>query len=318
MSLRIIYMGTPEFAIPPLQALIDAGYPVIAVVTAPDKPSGRGKKLSESPVKKFALEQGIKVLQPEKLKDPGFISELESLKPDLQVVVAFRMLPKQVWSIPPKGTFNLHASLLPQYRGAAPINWAIINGEKKTGLTTFFIDEKIDTGEIIARVEVSIGEDETAGELHDRMMFIGAELALQTVKDIENERIKTLPQSDLGKDLKLKPAPKIFREDCKIDWNNKGESVHNFIRGLSPYPAAWTLISDQNNTQSQLKIYLSDYENIDHGEVPGTLISDQKNYLKVAVQDGFTEILEVQLAGKKRLNIKEFLIGFPDITRFRV
>lgn len=318
MALRIVYMGTPEFAIPPLEALINAGYPVVAVITAPDKPAGRGKKLTGSPVKKFALDKGIPVLQPIKLKDPGFIEELTSLKPDLQVVVAFRMLPFEVWSIPPKGTFNLHASLLPQYRGAAPINWAIINGEKKTGLTTFFIDEKIDTGEIIASTELDIGEDETAGELHDRMMTKGADLVLQTVKDIENDRVKPVPQSESGQDGKLNPAPKLFREDGKIEWNNTGERVHNFIRGLSPYPAAWTILKEGMEEKSQLKIYLSDYEQTNHGEQAGTLISDQKSFLKVAVKDGFVSLLELQLAGKKRLNIKDFLIGFPEITRFRV
>ncbi|MCK4921234.1 MAG: methionyl-tRNA formyltransferase, partial [Bacteroidales bacterium] len=243
MKPRIIYMGTPEFAIPPLAALLDEGYDVVGVITAPDKPAGRGKKLKSPAVKIFAEENGLKVFQPEKLKDPEFIQSIKDLKPDIQVIVAFRMLPELVWSLPKSGTFNLHASLLPQYRGAAPINWAIINGEKATGLTTFFIDEKIDTGEVLLQKSVEIGENETAGELHNRMTKTGASLVLETVRAIIENNIQSRKQDTfIDEDSELKPAPKIFKEDCRIIWDQPAIKIHNLIRGLSPYPAAYCIM----------------------------------------------------------------------------
>ena len=300
--MRIVFMGTPEFAVPSLNILVENGYEVVAVVTATDKYGGRGgKQLIESAVKKYALEKNLPIIQPEKLKSPEFVNQLEALKPDLQVVVAFRMLPEIVWSLPRIGTFNLHGSLLPKYRGAAPINWAIIKGEKETGVTTFFITHEIDTGDILMQEKISIGENETAGELHDRMMFLGAETVLKTVKMIESGQYILQKQNE----AEVSKAPKIFHETCKINFEQSAGQVHNFIRGLSPYPAAWTMLGEE-----QLKIYRSRKIAAAHTLPPGTIQTDSKDYLKIATLDGFVEILELQLQGRKRMDVKSFLNGF--------
>lgn len=314
--MKVVFMGTPEFAIPPLQAIIRAGYDVVGVITAPDKPSGRGKKLSQSPVKKFAIEKGLKILQPEKLKDPEFIEELKGLKPDVQVIVAFRMLPEAVWSIPELGTFNLHASLLPHYRGAAPINRAIMNGEKETGLTTFFIDDKIDTGEILLQQKIQIGEYETAGELHDRMMISGADLVVRTLERIKNKSINPVPQTEQGTNIPLKTAAKIFKDDCRINWNTDSQILHNFIRGLSPYPAAFSIMETPSG-EIITKIYSAKPCKTTHNYEPGTIQSDGKTFLKVATANGLLDILELQLAGKKALDTRSFLAGFKDKKEIR-
>ena len=309
-------MGTPEFAIAPLKALVEEGYDIVGVITAPDKPAGRGKKLKSPPIKVFAEENGIKVFQPEKLKDPEFIQSIKNLNADLQVVVAFRMLPELIWSLPKLGTFNLHASLLPQYRGAAPINHAIINGENETGLTTFFIDEKIDTGEILLQEKLAIGENETAGELHDRMALTGARLVLKTVKEILKGNITSKKQETYTtQESQLKPAPKIFKEDCRINLKNSVIQVHNMIRGLSPYPASFSTIKKLDE-EIQLKIFRTSYTLADHQEKTGNISSDGKTYIKVALKDGFLEIMELQLAGKKRMDTKSFLLGFKGIEEW--
>ncbi|MGN6394209.1 MAG: methionyl-tRNA formyltransferase [Mucilaginibacter sp.] len=302
--MRIIFMGTPQFAVASLDALIKAGCNIVAVVTAPDKPAGRGKKLSESAVKQYAVENGIKVLQPEKLKDPDFLEELKALKADLQVVVAFRMLPEVVWNMPPRGTINLHASLLPQYRGAAPINWVLINGEKESGVTTFFLKHEIDTGDILFTEKVTLSGHETAGELHDRLMAKGAGLLVKTVKGVESGRYNEHPQSVLAEGVELKNAPKIFKEDCLIDWNQPAESIYNKIRGLSPHPAAYTLLNDK-----VLKIYRAEYEITEPGLQPGGFVTDNKSHLKFAAPDGYVLLTEVQLEGKKQMDIEAFLRG---------
>lgn len=315
-SSRLIYFGTPEFAVAPLKKLIEAGQNVVAVVTPPDKPAGRGKKMSPPPVKSFALENNIPVLQPEKLKDESFLENIRNLRPDLQVVVAFRMMPRQLWSIPHLGTFNLHASLLPQYRGAAPINHAIINGEKQTGLTTFFIDDKIDTGEILLQEKLEIGNEETAGELHDRMMIAGASLVLKTVNEIVAGRVQPKPQAlqDNNKN-ELKPAPKIFKEDCRLEWNNSCVQLFNKIRGLSPYPAAYSFLTGHSE-KIPTKIFRAAYKLQNGTEKPGSLISNGKDYLHVFCKDGFLDIQELQIAGRKKMNSKDFLRGFPQIEDF--
>ncbi|MGX5689196.1 methionyl-tRNA formyltransferase [Arcticibacter tournemirensis] len=306
--MRIIFMGTPEFAVASLDALLGAGFNVVAVVTAPDKPAGRGQKLSESAVKKYAAANNISVLQPEKLKDPGFIEQLRSFNADLQVVVAFRMLPEIVWNMPPKGTINLHASLLPDYRGAAPINWAVINGEKQTGVTTFFLQHEIDTGDILFSEAVDIGENETAGEVHDKLMHTGAGLLVKTVKAIEKGDYKETPQRELLKGsgtADVKHAPKIFKEDCLINWDQPAVKIYNHIRGLSPYPAAYTLLNDKT-----LKIYKSSLLAEKPGIVPGQHESDGKSFLRFACRDGFIDIKELQLEGKKKMTVEEFLRGY--------
>ncbi len=297
-------MGTPDFAVASLQALLEAGSNIVAVVTAPDKPAGRGQKLSESAVKQFAVAQGLKVLQPEKLRDPEFLNELRALKADLHVVVAFRMLPEVVWNMPPKGTINLHASLLPQYRGAAPINWAIINGEKESGATTFFIKQEIDTGAVLFVEKISIDDDVTAGEYHDRLMIKGAGLLVKTVKAIESGRYTEQPQEQLTDGRELKHAPKIFKEDCRINWNEPVETVYNRIRGLSPYPAAFTELNGKT-----FKIYKAQKNTETPSETPGTFKTDNKTYLKFACNNGYINVTEVQLEGKKRMGIEEFLRG---------
>ncbi len=297
-------MGTPQFAVASLDALITAGCDIVAVVTAPDKPAGRGQKMQESAVKQYALTNGLKILQPEKLKTPEFLEELGALQADLQVVVAFRMLPEVVWSMPSKGTINLHASLLPQYRGAAPINWAIINGESESGVTTFFLKQEIDTGDILFTEKVTLTGHETAGELHDRLMYKGAGLLVKTVKGIESGRYNEHPQSQLSEGVELKHAPKIFKDDCQIDWMHPAETIYNKIRGLSPLPAAFTVLNGKT-----LKIFKAGYEITEHDIQPGNFITDHKTFLKFAANDGFISLAEVQLEGKKQLGIKEFLRG---------
>lgn len=303
-SLRIVFMGTPDFAVGSLKAILDTGLDVVGVITAPDRPAGRGRKLKESVVKQFAVEKALKVLQPTNLKDENFIQELRNLKANLQVVVAFRMLPKVVWQMPEFGTFNLHASLLPQYRGAAPINWAIINGETETGVTTFFIDDKIDTGNIILQKTEKILSEDCVGTLHDRLMELGAKLVVETCEQIGGGKVTTKVQKDF-KDLK--PAPKIHKETCKIDWKLPGQRVHDHIRGLSPYPAAWTNLVN-NGKEENIKIYKARWNVGIHDHFHGKLITEKKT-LKVAVTGGYLELLEVQLSGKRRMEVKEILNG---------
>lgn len=309
-DLRIVFMGTPEFAVAILDTLIQVNFQIVAVITAPDKPAGRGKKLQMSAVKQYALEKEIPVLTPTNLKNPEFIEELKSFKPDLQVVVAFRMLPEVLWKLPPLGTFNLHASLLPQYRGAAPINHAIINGEKETGVTTFFLDEQIDTGKIIFQKKCEIGSSETAGELHDRLMKIGADLVVKTVEAISANNIDTIPQNNFAQDIALKTAPKIFKEDGHIQWDQKAEIIFNKIRGLSPYPAAWTYISDHRNSDLIMKIYSSVISDLESYLEPGNVTSDGKTFLRIHTSDRCIDIIELQLQGKKRMLVQDFLRGF--------
>jgi methionyl-tRNA formyltransferase len=302
--MRIIFMGTPQFAVASLDALITAGCNVVAVITAPDKPAGRGKKVTESAVKQYAVANHLKVLQPEKLKNPDFLKELEALKADLQVVVAFRMLPEVVWSMPSKGTINLHASLLPQYRGAAPINWVIINGEKESGVTTFFLTHNIDTGHILFTEKVTLKGTETAGDLHDWLMNKGAGLLVKTVKGIESGRYSQHPQDHFTEGVELKHAPKIFKEDCLIDFNQPAQKVYNLIRGLSPSPAAYTSIGGK-----VLKIYNATFEITEPGVSAGAFVTDNKTCLRFATKDGYVSVTDVQLEGKKRMGIEELLRG---------
>ncbi|WP_231463075.1 methionyl-tRNA formyltransferase [Pedobacter sp. Leaf132] len=299
--MKIVFMGTPDFAVASLDALVRANFDVVAVVTAADKPAGRGQKLSESAVKKYAVEKNIPVLQPEKLKNPEFLAQLKSFNADLQVVVAFRMLPEVVWAMPSKGTINLHGSLLPQYRGAAPINHAIINGEKESGVTTFFLTHEIDTGDIIQSASVAIESTDTAGDLHDKLMNVGASLLVKTVTAIAegNYQEQPQPQSDV-----LKHAPKIFKEDCKVDWNKPSLEVFNFIRGLSPYPTAFTLLNDKT-----LKIFKVDIEEKEPAIAAGGFLTDGKTFLKFATKDGFIKLQDIQYEGKKRMQIEDFLRG---------
>ncbi|WP_373072785.1 methionyl-tRNA formyltransferase [Zeaxanthinibacter enoshimensis] len=304
-TLKIIYMGTPEFAVAPLDLLIQNGHNICAVVTAPDRPAGRGRKVQESAVKKYALEHDIKILQPTNLKSETFIRELNELDADLQIVVAFRMLPKVVWQHPRYGTFNLHASLLPDYRGAAPINWAVMNGEEKTGVTTFFIDEEIDTGEIILQQETPIGPHESAGELHDRLMDLGASLVLETVEEIEKGSVKTITQKAA---TKLKEAPKLNKENTRIRWTAPLYDIYNHIRGLSPYPAAWSQLTNGEEVLN-VKIYKAVAEEAQHNLDTGTVITDKKE-LKIAVKQGYISVQEIQMPGKKRLRIQEVLNGY--------
>jgi methionyl-tRNA formyltransferase len=301
-GIRIIFMGTPDFAVPSLKILVENNYQVVGVVTAPDKPKGRGQKLMASPVKQYALSAGLNILQPANLKSEEFLNELRQLKAHLQIVVAFRMLPEVVWKMPPRGTFNLHASLLPQYRGAAPINWAVINGEKKTGLTTFFLKHEIDTGDLLFQEKEPIYPDDTAGTLYSRLMEKGAGLVLKTVQAIESGKINAQKQEWTGD---LKAAPKIFREDCRIDWNKSTEEVVNFIRGMAPYPGAWTEIEGK-----VVKLYnVKKSEEGKKGEA-GTLSTDNKSYLSINTSDGAVEALELQMEGKKRMTTGELLRGF--------
>ena len=311
-NLRIIFMGTPEFAVASLEAMVKAKFNIIAVVTAPDKPAGRGMKIQESAVKKYAMRHKLLVLQPEKLKDPSFLETLSELKADLQVVVAFRMLPEVVWNMPPLGTINLHGSLLPQYRGAAPINWAVINGEKETGVTTFKLQHEIDTGDILLQEKITIGEDETAGELHDRMKDVGAALVVTTIKGLAEGQLTPQPQSATSTDgsgtvadVIIRKAPKIFTETARIDWRKTVDEIHNHIRGLSPYPGAFTDFGDKT-----LKIYRSKKEISVPTSKPGRWESDGRSWLKFACSNGYIYCNEIQLEGKKKMSIEEFLRGY--------
>ncbi|MBN1251178.1 MAG: methionyl-tRNA formyltransferase [Bacteroidales bacterium] len=318
-DIRIVYMGTPDFAVEPLKRLVENNYNIVAVITAPDKPAGRGQKMQESAVKIFAKQHSLNILQPEKLKDENFNAELKSLNPDLQIVVAFRMLPEIVWQLPKLGTFNLHASLLPQYRGAAPINWAIINGEKKTGLTTFLINKDIDTGKIILQKEIAISETENAGKLHDKLMLEGGNLVVKTVDIIAEEKFEALKQDELLKNIsKINPAPKIFKPDCKIKWNQSIINIYNFIRGLSPYPAAWSIFRSIDSEKSYtFKIFEAEYLKETHDFLSKDIVSDNKTYFHIAVNEGFIIIKSIQLEGKKRMKIDEFLRGF-DLNNFLI
>tara|TARA_R110002012_G_scaffold321944_1_gene552563 strand:- start:4199 stop:5146 length:948 start_codon:yes stop_codon:yes gene_type:complete len=304
-SLRIVFMGTPDFAVGILDKLIQHKYTIVGVVTAPDRPAGRGQKLQESAVKKYALTKNLKIIQPSNLKSESFLEELKSLQANLQIIVAFRMLPKVVWEIPAYGTFNLHASLLPDYRGAAPINWAIMNGEKYTGATTFFIDDKIDTGEIIAQAKISIKEDDTAGTLHDELMNLGADLVIKTVQQIEAGKVSTKKQPNTPIE---KVAYKIHKETCEINWDKSIDEIYNHIRGLSPYPASWTTLYT-NDQALFLKIYTVAMHKEMHDHKVKTVLFDKKS-IKVAVQDGFIELLEIQLPGKRKMRTQDVLNGF--------
>ena len=306
-------MGTPDFAVEPLRRLVEAGKNIVAVVTMPDKPAGRGHKIQFSPVKEYALSVNIPLLQPVNLKDPEFVEELRSYQADLQIVVAFRMLPEIVWNMPPLGTFNLHASLLPQYRGAAPINWAVINGETETGITTFFLQHEIDTGNIIMQEKITIAPDDNAGIVHDRLMMLGADLVLQTVNQIESGNVASIPQPD----GELKAAPKIFKDTCLINFNTTAESVRNLVRGLAPYPAAWIELTDPAGNTTNMKIYEVSKELCTPSHPAGTLVCDGKKILKVAVQDGYIHLDQIQLAGKKRMPAADLMRG-TDLTQYKI
>lgn len=305
-------MGTPEFAVGILDTIIKNDYEVVGVITAADKPAGRGQKIKYSAVKEYALANNLTLLQPTNLKDENFLAELKALNANLQIVVAFRMLPKVVWEMPSLGTFNLHASLLPNYRGAAPINWAIINGETKTGVTTFFIDDKIDTGAMILNSEIAIEPEENAGQLHDRLMLLGSETVIDTLKVIENGSVTTTIQED---DIEIKTAYKLNKENCKIDWTKSGDEINNLIRGLSPYPASWCFLKDKNEELS-IKIYESKLVEEDHSYEIGSLISSKKE-IKIAIKNGFVQLLSLQLPGKKRMQVAELLNGitFTDTAK---
>ena len=308
MALRIIYLGTPDFAVASLDALVKNGCNIVGVITAPDKPSGRGLQLSQSAVKQYAVANNLHVLQPTNLKDPAFLDEVRALKADLQIVVAFRMMPEVLWDMPPMGTFNLHASLLPQYRGAAPINHAIINGEKETGVTTFFLKHVIDTGDIIFQERVAISPDDNAGILHDKLMEVGAGLVVKTVQAIEADDVKPIPQDQVA-EKDIKHAPKIFRETCKIDWGKTAQQIHNHVRGLSPYPAAYTIYIGADGKQSDIKVYSTQLTLVGNAHVPGTIETDNKSYLKVFAVGGYLDVLELQAPGKRRMKIHEYLAG---------
>jgi len=304
-DLRIVFMGTPEFAVSSLDTIISNGYNVVGVITAPDKPAGRGRQLNESAVKTYALSKGLTVLQPTNLKNENFILQLKALKANLQVVVAFRMLPKVVWQMPEYGTFNLHASLLPNYRGAAPINWAIINGENKTGVSTFFIDEKIDTGEMILQKEVSISKTESAGQLHDKLMTIGSELIIDTLKLIKENNVTTTPQAE---NTDIKTAYKLNKDNCFINWNNSVQNIYNQVRGLNPYPAAWCLLKNGKD-ELNIKVYNVEANLCDHDFQIGTLITT-KEKIKIAAKNGFIILNEIKLPGKRKMDVKSLLNGF--------
>lgn len=310
-DLRIVYMGTPEFAVESLKRLVEGGYNIVGVITMPDKPMGRhGSVLQPSQVKQYAVSQGLKVLQPEKLKNEEFVAELRSLNADLQIVVAFRMLPEVVWNMPRLGTFNLHASLLPQYRGAAPINWAVINGDTETGITTFFLKHEIDTGEIIDQVRVPIADTDNVEVVYERLMRLGGDLVLKTVDAILEGSVKTIPQEELAQVGELRPAPKIFKETCRIDWTIGVKRIYDFVRGLSPYPAAWTELYQEGTDPVMLKIFETEKLFCEHSLAPGTIVTDCKTYFKIASSDGYVNVLSLQLAGKKRMEINDFLRGY--------
>ena len=301
-DLRIIFMGTPDFAVPTLQILVENNFNVVAVITAPDKPAGRGLKLTQSPVKEYAVSQGLPVLQPTNLKDEAFLEELRSYQANLQVIVAFRMLPEVVWQMPAKGTFNIHASLLPQYRGAAPINWALIRGETETGVTSFFLRHQIDTGDIILQDKVAITHDDNFGTLYEKLKYAGGALALKTVRAIAEGTNTSQPQPQVGE---LKEAPKIFKETCEIDWDQPAGQVRNFIRGLSPYPAAWTTLEGK-----VLKVFAAEVLEPEINGAPGSFTTDQKTFLHFATASGTLSLTDLQLEGKKRMTVVEFLRGY--------
>ena len=308
-ELKIVYMGTPDFAVEPLRCLVEGGYNVVGVITMPDKPAGRGHKIQYSPVKQYALEHNLPLLQPEKLKDEAFIEALRAWKADLQIVVAFRMLPEVVWAMPPLGTFNLHASLLPQYRGAAPINWAVINGDTETGITTFFLKHEIDTGEVIQQVRIPIADTDDVGIVHDKLMILGGKLVVETVDAILAGTIHSVPQEALITE-ELRPAPKIFKDTCRIRWDQPVKRVYDFVRGLSPYPAAWTELRKPDGSVETLKIFQTAKIEQAHQLPTGTIRTDGKTYLHVAVLGGFIDVLSLQLPGKKRLPVAELLRGY--------
>jgi len=316
-ELRIVFMGTPEFAVPSLRALVEGGYNVVAVVTTPDKPAGRGQKLHESDVKIAARESGLPVLQPEKLKDPEFVETMRALRPDLGIVIAFRMLPEIIWSMPTFGTFNLHASLLPQYRGAAPINRAIIDGQTETGVTTFLLNREIDKGAIIGQLREPILPEDNVGTLYERLMRIGSGLVIETVEHIAAGDVAPVeqPQTD---ESALRPAPKIFKEDCLIDWTHRGRRIVDLIRGLSPYPAAWTeMVHEATGSISSAKIFAATFEAAAHDEPCGTVQSDGRTFIRVACADGWISLAELQIAGKRRLPVRELLLGWRDVAQYR-
>jgi methionyl-tRNA formyltransferase len=318
MGLSIVFMGTPEFAVASLDKLINEDYNIAAVVTAADKPAGRGQKIQWSSVKKYAVEKQIPILQPEKLKDSHFAEQLKQINADIFIVVAFRMLPEEIWSMPRLGTINLHASLLPQYRGAAPINWAIINGESESGVTTFMIEKDIDTGKILLSEKVSIGLEDDAGDLHDKLMNSGAILLAKTVKGLESGTLKPFSQNDLLKShTEIKLAPKLFRENCRINWNQESKKIYDHIRGLSPFPAAWSILQNsKNKQQTTVKIFKTQIQN-DPEKEPGTITSDGKTFMNIASADGCISLKEFQLEGKKRLDVSEFLRGFREIEEYK-
>ena len=309
-ELRIIYMGTPDFAVETLRLLVERGYNVVAVVTMPDKPAGRGHKIQFSPVKQYALSVGLPVLQPERLKDEAFIEELRSYNAHLQIVVAFRMLPQVVWDMPPMGTFNLHASLLPQYRGAAPLNWAIMNGDKETGITTFFLTHEIDTGRVIQRRSIPIADTDNVGIIHDRLMEMGSEMVCETVDNIIADKVVAIAQEELMTDEPLRPAPKIFKDTCHLDFARKVEDLYNQVRGLSPYPAAWCEFVSPEGEAVGVKVFEAARHICEHCNIPGTIHPDGKKVIEIACEDGYLQILSLQLAGKKRLTAEELLRGF--------
>lgn len=313
-DLRIVFMGTPEFAVPSLKALVEGGYNIVSVVTTPDKPAGRGRQLHESDVKIAARELGLPILQPEKLRDEEFVAAMEALKPDLGIVIAFRMLPEVIWAMPRLGTFNLHASLLPEYRGAAPINWAIINGEKETGVTTFLLNHEIDKGAIIGQLREEIMPEDTIGTLYDRLMNKGVGLVLETVEKLAAGDIRPIEQQHIDEST-LKPAPKIFKEDCLVDWSKSGRRIVDFVRGLSPYPAAWSRLVREGE-ELTVKIFRTSFQEAAHGEPIGTIRTDWREELDVACSDGWIRIHELQVAGKRRMTTHDLLLGFRQIESY--
>lgn len=315
-KLRIVFMGTPEFAATSLRKLVEEDYNIVAVVTTPDKPAGRGQKIHKSDVKVLAEELGLPILQPEKLRDEAFLESLRALEPDLGVVIAFRMLPEIVWAMPKLGTFNLHASLLPEYRGAAPINWAIINGDTRTGVTTFLLNHEIDKGAIIEQRAVDIIPEDNIGTLYDKLMYVGAELVTNTVDKLASGDYTTTEQMHIDEKT-LRSAPKIFKDDCRIDWTKSVESIHNLVRGLSPYPAAWTPLYKDDAECGSMKIFTTHFEVCNTNATPGTIRTDSKNYIAVACADGWLYVDDVQLAGKKRLATKDLLLGWRDVATLR-
>ncbi|MBQ9884027.1 MAG: methionyl-tRNA formyltransferase [Bacteroidaceae bacterium] len=316
-ELKIVYMGTPDFAVEPLRCLVEGGYNVVGVITMPDKPAGRGHKIQYSPVKQYALEHNLPLLQPEKLKDEAFIEALRAWKADLQIVVAFRMLPEVVWAMPPLGTFNLHASLLPQYRGAAPINWAVINGDTETGITTFFLKHEIDTGEVIQQVRIPIADTDDVGIVHDKLMILGGKLVVETVDAILTGTVHPVPQETLITE-ELRPAPKIFKDTCRIRWDQPVKRVYDFVRGLSPYPAAWTELRKPDGSVETLKIFQTAKIEQARQLPTGTIRTDGKTYLRVAVLGGFIDVLSLQLPGKKRLPVAELLRGYHITEEYKM